>query len=49
MKLSLESNLCVNDVRMMYVQFILDVIEKRIPVSAGEMINIICHNVYASL
>ena len=53
MKLSLDRNLCVKDVRiyvrMMYLQFSLDVTEKRIIVSAGEMINIICHNVYASL
>ena len=49
MKLSLDSNLCVKDVRMMYLQFSSDVTEKIIPVNSGEMINIICHNVYALL
>ena len=41
-------NLCAKDVRMMYIQISLDVTEKRILVSARKMINIICHNVYAT-
>ena len=44
-----DSNLFVKDVKMMFVQVSSDVIEKGIPVSAREMINIICHNVYAGL
>ena len=42
------SNLCAKDVRMTYLQIISDVTEKTIPVSARKMINIICHNVYAT-
>ena len=41
-------NLCVKDVRMMYLQISSDVTEKTIPISARKMINIICHNVYAT-
>ena len=48
-ELPMISNLCVKDVIMMYLQISLDVTEKRIPVSVREMINIICHNVYAGL
>ena len=48
-ELPMIRNLCVKDVRMMYLQIISDVTEKIIPASAREMINIICHNVYASL
>ena len=41
-------NLCAKDVRMMYLQISSEVAEKGISVSAREMINIICHNVYAT-
>ena len=41
-------NLCAKDVRMMYLHISSDVTEKTIPVSARKMINIICHNVYAT-
>ena len=47
-ELPMISNLCAKDVRMMYLQIISDVTEKTIPVSARKMINIICHNVYAT-
>ena len=47
-ELPMISNLCAKDVRMMYLQISSDVAEKRIPVSAIKMINIICHNVYAT-
>ena len=45
---SMIRNLCARDVRMMYLQISSDVIEKKIPVSAKKMINIMCHNVYAT-
>ena len=48
-ELPMISNLCVKYVRMMYLQISSDVTEKIITVSAIEMINIICHNVYAGL
>ena len=47
-ELPMISNLCAKDVRMMYLQISSDVTEKRIPLSAREMINIICHNLYAT-
>ena len=47
-ELPMISNLCVKDVRMMYLQISSDVTEKRIPISTRKMINIICHNVYAT-
>ena len=46
--LHFDSNLFVKDVKMMYLQINSDVAEKGISVSAKEMINIICHNVYAT-
>ena len=48
-ELPFHSNLCVKDVKMMYLQISSDVTEKGIPVSATEMINIRCHTVYAGL
>ena len=47
-ELPMISNLCVKDVRMMYLQISSDVMEKIIPVCTRKMINIICHNVYAA-
>ena len=44
-----DSKLFVKDVNMMILQVSSDVIEKGILVSAREMINILCHNVYAGL
>jgi len=48
-ELPMISNLCVKDVRMMYLQISSDVTEKRIPVSARKMINMMCHKAYAGL
>ena len=44
-----DSNLFVKDVKMMILQVSSDVTEKGIPISAREMTNIRCHNVYTSL
>ena len=48
-ELPMIRNLFVKDVRMMYLQISLDVTKKIITTSAREMINKICHNVYAGL
>ena len=47
-ELPFDSNLFVKDVKMMYLQISSEAAEKGISVSAREMINIICHNVYAT-
>ena len=44
-----DSNLFFKDVKMMILQVSSDVTETGILVSAREMINIRCHNVYAGL
>ena len=49
MSFHFDSNLFVKYVKMMILQVGSDVTEKGIPVSAREMINIRCHNVYAGL
>ena len=48
-ELRFDSNLFVKYVKMMYLQISSKAAEKEIPVSAREMINLICHNVYAGL
>ena len=49
MRCLFDSNLFVKDVKMMILQVSSDVTKKGIPVSAREMINIRCHNVYTGL
>ena len=47
-ELRFDSNLFVKYVKIMYLQISSEVAEKGISVSARGMINIICHNVYAT-